>query len=102
MAVQVSLCSNRRLAVSEIAYLEREMSGRRAKALRKAFYQLHHRAPEKTETKQVGVFGWVKSKIKKEDDHKDAIEKKSRAIMAMLVTDSYSEWRRFKRAWTAR
>ena len=74
------------------------MSGRRAKALRKEFYQLHHRAPETTATKQQGILGWVKSKIHKEDDHKDALEKKSRAIMATLVTDSYNEWRRFKRA----
>jgi len=86
----------------EVGGVDHQMSGRRAKALRKEFYQLHHRAPVTTATKQVGVFGWIESKIKKEDDHKDAIEKKSRAIMAMLVTDSFSEWRRFKRAWTSR
>ena len=74
------------------------MSGRRAKALRREFRQIHGRAPVTTATKQRGILGWFQSKIKPEDDHGDLLEKKSRPIMALLVTDSVSEWRRFKRA----
>lgn len=75
------------------------MSGRRAKALRKAFYQLHHRAPETTETKQMGVFRFVRMKLTKKEVE-DSKSQRSIPIKKMLVTGAYNEWRRFKRAWT--
>lgn len=96
--VNVSHRSVGRLAVSTFSYfyLERKVSGRRAKALRKAFYQLHHRAPETSAIKQQGVLGWFKAKM----TGSDSVDEKQKPvpIMATLVTDSYNEWRRFKRA----
>lgn len=79
------------------------MSGRRAKALRKAFYQLHHRAPETTATRTRGVFGkvWKMVTTKKKDGTK-VQEGTYVPIVATTVADSYSEWRRFKRAWASR
>ena len=74
------------------------MSGKRKKALRREFRQTHGRSPETTATQQRGVIGWLKSKIKPKDDHGDLLEKKSRPIMALLVTDSCNEFRQFKRS----
>lgn len=77
------------------------MSGRRAKALRKAFYQIHHRSPETTETKQLGIFRYVRMKLTKKEAE-DPKSQKFIPINKMLVTEAYNEWRRFKRVWTAR
>jgi len=79
------------------------MSGRRAKALRKAFYQLHHRAPETTATRTRGVFAKVyKLVTTRAKDGTKVQERTHVPVIVTTVTDSFSEWRRFKRAWASR
>lgn len=68
------------------------MSGKRTKVLRREFIRLNGRPPETRATKAMGVFRWWRSKVAEFKPAKPVPE------MAMLVTDSHSEFRRFKRS----
>lgn len=75
------------------------MSGKRTKALRREFRRIHGRAPETTAVRTRGIFAkvWRLFTTRQKDGSKTQ-KRKPVEIMATMIADSHSEFRRFKRA----
>jgi hypothetical protein len=76
------------------------MSGRRTKALRREFKRIHGRAPETTAYREKTVSGLMKI-VRRMRDAVTGAPKTETTIKrrpVVLLTESHSEFRRFKRA----